>query len=143
MLSGLFSAKFLAVAIALAMMVSTVSIYAANITGTARKLGGTGNVTVSGVTSTSATVSYTLNTTGNISQLNVTWTPGEDGNYNVYGYLTADTGISGCSGSDSGTATVTGSGTSEITTNVNLSGGTIDPRCVGSNSVKVNILKTN
>jgi hypothetical protein len=62
-------------------LISTVGIYAASMTGSSNRLGGTGSVTVSSPTS-SASVTYTI-TSGSVTAAAVTWTPLAVGTYSV------------------------------------------------------------
>ena len=78
MIRGLLSAKVLAVGIAVAMMVTTVSIYAASISTTTTKTVGAGAVTVVGAPTSAVDVLYTLDcSTDNcpITYATAAWTP--------------------------------------------------------------------
>jgi hypothetical protein len=75
MLSGLFSAKLLAAGIAVAMMVTTVSIYATSISTTTVKRVGAGSVTSIGAPASTVTVDYTLDSSFTVTNASVGWTP--------------------------------------------------------------------
>lgn len=142
MLHTIFSAKFLAVVMAMALTASTVGIYAAAIgTSTQKRLGATGDQTVA--SPTNAVVNgWTLNTSGNVSHVNVTWTPAANSTYTVYAYVTEDNSGGDCNAETfSGSQTVTNSGTSQITTSVSLSS-PVNPYCIGTNGIKVNIVES-
>ncbi len=76
MLRGIFSAKVIAGLIAIAMLVSTVSIYAASLgTTSAKRLGGSTGLTVGSAATAADVVDYTVNeTTGKVTGVKVAWT---------------------------------------------------------------------
>lgn len=134
MLHTIFSAKFLAVVMAMALTASTVGIYAAAIsTTTVKQLGATGDTTVSGPVS-SLTTSWTLQTggsnAGKLSTVDLTWTwSGSEGSgpYTIDLRL-LDSSTSGCSG----TLTLLGGATTTVATtstsaSVNVASSNIDP----------------
>ncbi|GBD11828.1 hypothetical protein HRbin23_01507 [bacterium HR23] len=82
MLSTIFSAKFLAVVMAMALTASTVGIYAAAISSTSTKAVGSGQVQVTGGID-NVTVSWTLNSQGAISGASLSWTPNATGTLGV------------------------------------------------------------
>ena len=100
----------LSIGLVLAMLFATVGIYAASITGSTKTLGGTGEVTVSAPT-TSASVSWTLNSSGQVTAADVTWTPAASSNYDIKVIV----------GSSSGSTSVTNSGTVARTDAVTIS----------------------
>ena len=102
--------RYLIYGVLLAIVMATVGIYAASISGTNKTLGGTGSVAVTAPAS-SATVAWTTNSSNNVSSVDVTWTPAANANYTVKVVV----------GSSYGTATVTGSGTDPRTDSVTLS----------------------
>jgi hypothetical protein len=71
-------------------LMSTVGIYAASMTGSTQRLGGTGSVTVS-APSTTASAAYTL-TSGQVTSVSVTWTPTATGTYSVTATMGGSTG---------------------------------------------------
>jgi len=84
--------------------------YSAGMTSAVRRLGGTGGMAVAAPTSVAASaVPQTFNTSGGITVMRVTWTPSVNANYvvSVYALNGAGTVLS------SGSASVTGSGTSQ------------------------------
>jgi len=115
MLSGLFSAKLLAAGIAVTMMVTTVSIYAAGISGTTKALGGTGANPVASAASAADVRSYQYNSSGAVEKLSVQWTPAASSIYRVSVVLTGTGGglpqtyscIRASSGTDSRSDTIT------------------------------------
>ncbi len=126
MLGRLFTAKMVALLVALFMMASTVSIYAASISGTAKKLGGTGNVTVAVPSSNADLSGWTLSASGTVSSVQVTWTPAAAGNYSIQALL--KNGSSTIIGS--GTATISGSGTVQRSDIVTITQTDVDPALV-------------
>ncbi len=83
MIGRIFTAKGLALIIAVAMLTSTVSIYAASISGTTKKLGGTGNVSVTSSTTSADLQNYSVDSSGNITGVTVSWTPASNSIYQV------------------------------------------------------------
>ena len=79
-------------------LVATVGIYAASITGSTKTLGGTGDVTV-GAPSTTVSTAYTLDASNNVSAVDVTWTPGANSNYTIKVAVGASTGSASISSS--------------------------------------------
>ena len=95
---------------AMLLAVVATAAYSAGMSSTVRRLGGTGGMTVSAPTSaTVSAVWQTFNTSGSATVSRVTWTPSVSGNYTVSVYV-----LNGASAViASGSATVTGSGTSQ------------------------------
>jgi len=62
-------------------LTATVGVFAAGMTGSSNRLGGTGAVTIETPT-TSASVTYTI-TSGSVTAASVTWTPLATGTYSV------------------------------------------------------------
>ena len=93
-------------------LMPTVGVYAAGLGGTPtiKTLGGTGSTSVSAPTGSTVSVKWTSDSSGQVTGADVTWTPAADSNYTIVVKA----------GSTTGSATVTGSGTSEITTSVTL-----------------------
>ncbi len=133
MISKLLSPKGLALIIAIAMLTSTVSIYAASITGTTKKLGGTGNVTVSSSTSAADLQNYNVNASGLITTVTVAWTPATSAIYQVGVLLKNGAGTV----LDNGTCVRTASGTSARTDTLTLSGGTITPDQIATAAINI------
>ena len=94
-------------------LMSTVGVYAAGLGGTPtiKTLGGTGSTSVSAPTGSTVTVKWTSNSSGQVTGADVTWTPSVSSNYTVIVKA----------GSTTGSASVTGSGTTQIITSVTLS----------------------
>src|SRR5690606_28054073 len=61
----------------------TASIYAASMTGTVNRLGGTGNVTVNAPSTTAAISNWSLDGDGLVGGVTVTWTPTADSEYDI------------------------------------------------------------
>ena len=133
MLRGLFSAKILAAGIVVALLVSTASIYAAGIGGTAKKLGGTGNITVAAPSTNADVTSWVLDSSGNVDSVVVTWTPVASANYSIQALLKN----SGGTVIGSGTLAVTSSGTSLRNDSVNITQIDVDPSLVATAVVNI------
>ncbi|MFN3975227.1 MAG: hypothetical protein ACK4K2_08160 [Dehalococcoidia bacterium] len=135
MLHTIFSAKFLAVVMAIALTATTVGIYAAGIqTTTVRQLGATGDTQVAGPVS-SLTTAWTLQTSGSnagkISTVDLSWTWSAsvgNGPYTLDVRL-FDSSTSGCGGT---LTYLTGATTSvaTTTTSASVSGNNTDPSLV-------------
>ncbi|MBI2936079.1 MAG: hypothetical protein HYY31_04650 [Chloroflexi bacterium] len=108
-----------------AAMMATVGIYAASITGSTKTLGGTGSVAVSAPASTTS-VSWTTNSSGQVTGGTVTWTPSANANYTVR--LSA--------GGQTGTASITSSGTTQRNDAVTL-GSAVEADAVSSATVVI------
>jgi hypothetical protein len=92
-------------------LMATVGVYAASVTGTSKTLGGTGSVTVSAPAS-AATAKYNTDSSGNVTSVDVTWTPGANSNYLIK--------VDVNSGASTGSLSVTGSGTLQRTDTVTV-----------------------
>ena len=79
----------------MAILFATVGIYAASVTGTTKTLGGTGSVTVS-APATSASVSWTVDSSGDVTAGIVDWTPASEGDYTLKVQVGASTGTFSC-----------------------------------------------
>lgn len=99
----------LSIGILLAVLMGTVGIYAASISGSTKTLGGTGSVTVTAPASTSS-VTFVTDSAGLVTTANVTWTPAANSNYT----------IKVSAGGSTGSATITASGTISRTDPVTL-----------------------
>lgn len=88
----------------------TLEAFAANMTGTTRRIGGTGNVAVDAPT-LSATVAWTTNASGQVTGADVTWTPSSNADYTIRVVV----------GSSTGTASVVSSGVVSRTDSVTIS----------------------
>ena len=121
----------------IAVAASTMTIYAASISGTSKRLGGTGDVTVTGPTSAAGAVlsTWNLDSAGKVDTVVVSWTPSVSSNYSVYVLLKSSTTTLG-----SGQAVVSNSGTSLNNTTVDIGATTVDPMDVAT--VVVNIVET-
>mgnify|MGYP001326621163 CR=1 FL=1 len=102
--------RTLMIALLVAGLMSTVGVYAASITGSAKTVGGTGSVAVSAPTGASVSVAYNI-TTGQVVSVDVTWTPSADSDYDL------DVEI----GASTGTLNVPTSGTVQRTDTVTIS----------------------
>lgn len=78
-----------------AMLMTTVGVFAASMTGSAKTLGGTGSVTVS-APATSAAIAWTTNTSGQVTGGTVTWTPAANLNYTIRLTAGGQTGTVSC-----------------------------------------------
>lgn len=131
MFKFLFSTKMVAVAMAVGLTASTVSIYAAGITGSAKKLGGTGDNTVA-APAPAASVGWTSFNSSNFAQSStVTWTPATSSDYTINIVVKSTTATLA-----SGSVLVSSSGTSQRTDNINLSA-PVNPQSVDQANVVV------
>ncbi len=130
MLKVLFSTKVLAVGMAVGLTASTVSIYAAGITGSAKRLGGTGDTTVSAPSNDAAVSAWTL-TNGLASAATVSWTPTATSNYTVNLVVKSSTGTIA-----TGSTSVSGTSGSGRNDSITLSGA-VSPQSIDSTNVVI------
>ena len=104
--------KTIFMALLVAALMATVGVYAAGVTGTSKTLGGTGSVTVSSPAS-AATAKFITDSNGDVTSVDVTWTPAANLNYSLKVNLNA--------GGSTGTLAITASGTISRTDNVAVS----------------------
>lgn len=134
MLRRLLSAKVLAVTIVVTVLASTASIYAASIpSASAKKLGGTGTVTVAAPSSNADLTSWALNASGNVDTVVVTWTPVASADYSIQALLKN----SGGTVIGSGTLAVTSSGTAQRNDTVDITQTDVDPSLVATAVVNI------
>ncbi len=135
-MKGFSWSKLVMAALVIAVTVSTMTIYAASISGTSTRLGGTGEVSVSSPTSATAVLStWNLDSSGKVDTVVVSWTPAINSNYSVFVFLKSATTTLG-----SGQAVVSSSGTSQNNTTVDITATTVDPMDVAA--AVINILET-
>ena len=72
----------LSIVMLVAILMTSVGVYAASISGTSKTIGGTGTVTVSAPAS-AVTAKYNLDSAGKVASVDVTWTPTVSLNYTI------------------------------------------------------------
>ena len=100
----------IAIGVLLAILVMTAGVYAASMSGTTKRLGGTGSTTVD-APSAAATLGWGLNSTGDVITGDVSWTPVADSDYTILVRV----------GGVTGTGAITTSGTSFRTDSITKS----------------------
>lgn len=85
----------MSIVLMMAILFATVGIYAASVTGSTKTIGGTGSVTVS-APATSASISWTVDSGGDITAAVVAWTPGLAGDYTLNVTVDASSGTFSC-----------------------------------------------
>ena len=134
MLRGLFSARNVALGIAVVVIATTGSIYAASIpSASSKRLGATGNITVAAPSTNADVTSWVLDSSGNVDSVVVTWTPASSANYSIQALLKN----SGGTVIGSGTLAVTSSGTSLRNDSVNITQIDVDPSLVATAVVSI------
>ena len=98
------------IGLVIAVLFATVGIYAASITGSTKTLGGTGDVAVSAPAS-AVTTAYTVDSSNQVTAVDVTWTPAANSNYTIKVKM----------GSSTGSASISTSGTVQRTDAVTIS----------------------